>query len=737
MHDSHHITDTTRLQVDIINLSLATAYNRPFYDRTALALENAAQLGIVCVTAFGNFQNIPYIAGAISGTPNVLSVGATNTPTDATSLLYMDTYSARGPGEANLLKPDLSAPGTLRVAAVGTGDQYIQLSGTSFSAPLVAGAAALLRQHCPMCDPLAIKCLLMNTADRNVLYSGEDGEDRMAPVTRMGSGMLRVDKALNATLWAFSLEERQPSLSFGVVDAFSDIIFAKTIRINTIDSRARTLRFDYELRDSTKANVFNITFFPEEIEISTGCSSEVDVQVQVYIIAEEAPPNTMTTSGYRGFEPESLDRHEFDGHILISSEVDQEASLPFHMIIRQAAAPVLANGTALPFEWGPVDKNFTIINQGVGIAQIDAFELIYSDPDDPEAEYGVLQVDSDIRSIGYRTVPVGEPDCEYTVEFSFQTWERFTHVGQHSLTADVYPNGMEEDFFTLVMLPSPFVSQTYVVQNSDNSTFCTGFPTDHSSNTANTILRACSNDLQLEDQQNFTVQFRAFAYPLSISSSFLSSPLSLTFPEPRLSAPSYDIGPLETLEEFHVNGEISSESYGVQLVTNAFRSWNRTGAASRATETILLVKRGIELETEVTPDVVIWPGLFNETGPTCDLALPAEPTCQAPNTDDGSGSTEGEILEIDDIRQTPTPACPPVEVPRLIVPTQAPTEALSNFPTTTTLPPTAMPTQEPQTLAPSIRSAITNSASSSATNLAPLLIWWHISLASIASLLLC
>lgn len=714
---------------------MAVAFSRPYYDRTALALENAAQLGIVCVTAFGNFQNVPYIAGAISSTPNVISVGATNTPADATSSIYMDFYSSRGPGEANLLKPDLSAPGTLRVAAVGTGDQYFQTAGTSFSAPLVSGAVALLRQHCPVCDPLAIKSLLMNTADRNVLYSEQEGEDRMAPVTRMGSGMLRVDKALNATLWAFSLEERQPSLSFGVVDAFSDVIFSKTIRIQTIDSRARTLRFDYELRDVMKANVFNLTFIPEEIEIPTGCASEVDVQVQVYVIANEAPLNTMTTSGYSAWQPEALDRHEFDGHILILSDIDQEAILPFHMIVRQAASPVLPNGTALPFEWGPLDQNYTIINQGVGIAQIDAFELVYSDQDDPEAEYGVIQVDTDIRSIGYRTVPVGEPDCEYTVEFSFQTWERSTHVGHQLLMAEIYPNGEEEDSFTLTMLTFPFVSQTYVVQNSDNSTICTGFPTDHSSNTANTILRACSNDLRLQDQQNFTVQFRAAAYPLSISSSFLSSPVSLTFPEPRLYAPSYDIGPLKTLNEFNVMGEISAESYGLQLVTNSFRSFNRTGAASSATETILLVKRGIELESELTPDSVIWPGLFNQTGPTCDLALPAEPTCQAPNTDGGSGSIEDEILEFNDILQTPTPDCPPVEVPRLVVPTPAPTGSPSDSPTTTIPPRTAIPTLAPQTLAPSFRTATEDSASSSTTKLALLPSWWIVSLAGTASTL--
>lgn len=365
-----------------------------------MALENAAQLGVTCVTAFGNFQNIPYIAGATAGTPNVIAVGATNAPLDNSSPLYMESYSARGPGEANILNPDISAPGTLSLAAVGTGSGYAQARGTSFAAPIVAGAAALLKQYCPMCDPFAIKCILMNSADRDVLYGSENDEQRMAPVTRVGSGFLRIDKALNSTLWAYSLEERQPSLSFGVVDAYVDFFFTKTIRIETIDSRARLIRLSHEYRNASKANVVNVTFFPPEIDIPEDCTEAVDVKVQVYVFAANAPQNTMTTSGFQAFDPEPLDQHEFDGHIIISSNIDQEASLPFHLLVRQAAAPVLSLGSGLPFERGEINETFTIVNQGLGTAQIDAFELIYSDPDDQEAPYGVLEVDSDIRSIG-------------------------------------------------------------------------------------------------------------------------------------------------------------------------------------------------------------------------------------------------------------------------------------------------------------------------------------------------
>ncbi|KAK9715469.1 hypothetical protein RND81_06G167700 [Saponaria officinalis] len=88
-------------------------------------------------------------------------------------------FSARGPNikdysfhDADLLKPDILAPGSLIWAAWapnGTdepnyaGEGFAMISGTSMAAPHIAGIAALVKQKYPHWSPAAIKSALMTT----------------------------------------------------------------------------------------------------------------------------------------------------------------------------------------------------------------------------------------------------------------------------------------------------------------------------------------------------------------------------------------------------------------------------------------------------------------------------------------------------------------------------------------------------------------------------------------------
>lgn len=105
----------------------------------------------------------------------------------------MADFSSRGPnmGDANILKPDLTAPGVDVLAgvtanlspaqrdAVANGTlvppaDFASYQGTSMSSPHVAGIAALLKQAHPTWSPAAVKSALMTTT-RTTFDDGQPG----------------------------------------------------------------------------------------------------------------------------------------------------------------------------------------------------------------------------------------------------------------------------------------------------------------------------------------------------------------------------------------------------------------------------------------------------------------------------------------------------------------------------------------------------------------------------------
>jgi hypothetical protein len=115
---------------------------------------------------------------------------------------FTASFSSRGPlrASADLLKPDVIAPGQDILAAVappGNGGLNFNLySGTSMSAPHVAGLAALLKQQHPDWTPMMIKSALMTSA-----YDVLDGPNTNPLVIfRQGAGHVQPNSAADPGL---------------------------------------------------------------------------------------------------------------------------------------------------------------------------------------------------------------------------------------------------------------------------------------------------------------------------------------------------------------------------------------------------------------------------------------------------------------------------------------------------------------------------------------------------------
>lgn len=105
---------------------------------------------------------------AADANPTATLSAVSDEPVDAPSMAGFSSYGPALAGSGDLLKPDITAPGVDVIAAYSADAEgkprFDSLSGTSMSAPHIAGLGALMKQKFPKWSPMAIKSAMMTTA---------------------------------------------------------------------------------------------------------------------------------------------------------------------------------------------------------------------------------------------------------------------------------------------------------------------------------------------------------------------------------------------------------------------------------------------------------------------------------------------------------------------------------------------------------------------------------------------
>ncbi|MFC5289493.1 S8 family serine peptidase [Actinokineospora guangxiensis] len=255
---------------DVINMSLGSPFPSDGTDPMSLAVNRiTADTGALFVISAGNSGPSEGSIGSPAAADAALTVGAVDRA-DAIA-----DFSSRGPRTGdNGIKPEITAPGVDIVAAKAAqgvigdpvGDKHVALSGTSMSAPHVAGAAAILAAQHPDWTPEQVKSALVGTAKPTAGLS----------VYEQGAGRVDVAKASAQTLTS-----SPATLGLGVArwPHHDDEPITSKLTYRNSGAEPLTLRVAADLRGpgGAPAPAGMLAVSPAEVTVPAGGQAEVTV----------------------------------------------------------------------------------------------------------------------------------------------------------------------------------------------------------------------------------------------------------------------------------------------------------------------------------------------------------------------------------------------------------------------------------------------------------------------------
>jgi subtilisin family serine protease len=332
-----------------------------------------------------------------------LGTNATIDPSTAAPLVMnMAAFSSRGPSHTdNSIKPDIGAVGTDIISAqVGTGTGETPFAGTSASAPVVAGSAALLVQAYPGRTPAEIKSVLMNTAEANIGLNTFVCPVTGAPITRIGGGEVRVNRALDSTTAAWDSDVPAGSLSFGYQALVAPSTFQKTVVVRNYSNARRTYEITNVFRyaDDEASGAVSVSA-PGSVTVPANGSKTFKVQIHV---EPSLLPTWNLNGGSRGGDGFRLQDFEFDGYIAIADSTDN-----IHLawqILPHKAAEVTPASNSVTLSGG--SGNLELSNGGGAVAgRVDVFSLLGTSgriPNPQLPDYGDNFAVIDLKAVGVR-----------------------------------------------------------------------------------------------------------------------------------------------------------------------------------------------------------------------------------------------------------------------------------------------------------------------------------------------
>lgn len=418
-------------------------------------------------------------------------------------------FSSRGPTQNfNAIKPEITAPGVnIFMASVGTGTGGAPSSGTSFSSPLTAGAAALVLSQRPVFAPWEVKAALMNTANPDVFKSKAAGT--RVGITRMGAGRLQADRAAATTTLAYDSEDVDPqggvfynaSLSYGpqafAAPGVSSV--KRTVTVRNLGTSSRTYSLSTILRfanDAAKGISFS-TSVPT-LTVAPGSTGSFDViatatGTALPTVGGLVPDRLQQTDACTlPTDPPTVDQActdrfdnlEVDGFVAIDggSSTDR-VTMPFLIYPRQASDVGIRR----------IGRSVIASNPGAANTFVDVFNLIgvRDAQDQPALVPGADVLPVDIRAVGMRFLPgaFGEDG----MQFAISTWHPMDTLRFNTFNIELDTNGDGVTDFTVHNLNTTFNTTADFITPAGGAPDLAFFFTTQAINSSNAILTILPN----------------------------------------------------------------------------------------------------------------------------------------------------------------------------------------------------------------------------------------------------
>jgi minor extracellular serine protease Vpr len=517
--------------------------------------------------------------------------------------------SSRGPSSDNRIKPEIGAPGASVSAISGSGNETQAFGGTSGAAPMVTGAAALLKGAFPKRSAAELKAVLMNTAETTIYTNPALQPGVLAPITRIGGGELRVNRALSSPIAVWSAWGQSGSLSFGFVDGTKTVSISRKLTIRNYSKSTLTYKikpvFRYANDQSNGAVKISA---PTSIKLKAKQTKTFTVTAT---INASKLRNWSLDGGANGTNAVPLDLLEYDGYInfdRVSTKADDKdpVHVAWQVLPRKSGDVRVPAGTTVK-----VGDNVALQNVGVGKAAIDVYSLVGTSPDKPASRQGMNSPVIDLKSVGVQTFldPAGDcgPADSFIYRIAVSTWDRQTTAivpGQIDVDIDVTGDGKADFDVFSAPASSPGLGDGRAltfVYDYNAKTLDAWFYTDHGTNDSNTILTFCGDQLGLDatalgkpwkmDVTAYDWYYRNYAVTDQIAGIEVAPYAEHYWGE--VGTADGDIAgkttatlPIEDLSSFYAYPVNPSET-GLLLVTNADRGSYR-GGASKWRESIQL-----------------------------------------------------------------------------------------------------------------------------------------------------